>query len=286
MAVTYLAVGDDGRILCSGSFCSGTQTSGTDNHLKGVAKSSFTFNNGVRLRFVVGDDGVILRMRADGLWRRQESGTTRNLNDVGIVPGGRTAWAVGDEGTILKTIDAGVTWGVQRYEGRHLRSIAVINDQVACAAGDDGAVLFTKDGGGDWKGTVTQTSKHLRAIVATSDNSGLAVGDDGTVIAGTFGYDWEVLLERGGPNMNGVAAFGPKFVVVGDDGLIMVRKWSTFATGSSLEAGGTSKNLNAVAVNGDSIIVVGDDGAILVSKDEGNTWKRGQRGTKSLRAVV
>jgi photosystem II stability/assembly factor-like uncharacterized protein len=290
---TYLAVGDAGRILCDGADCSGAQDSGTDEVLRGAARSSFTFSNGVPLRLVVGENGTILRMRSEGRWRKLSSGTTRDLNDVSIAPGTDVAWAVGDEGTILKSSDAGQTWGVQSIFGisLHLNAVHAVNKEVVWAAGDHGKILRTTDGGGDWQtahwGTHGEvalfTAKHLRSIVGFDADRFAAVGDDGVYLKGKQRGDFD-LQTPSTVDFTGLAISGTLKAISADDGLVMISD-QDFA-GWRAHDTGTSQNLNGIIIVGNRITAVGNNGTIVVSPDRGATWTVKSRGSKHLWGVA
>lgn len=290
---TYLAVGDAGRILCDGPDCSGTQDSGTDKVLRGAARSSFTFSNGVPLRLVVGEDGTILRMRSEGRWRKLTSGTTRNLNGVSIAPGTVVAWAVGDEGTILKSSDSGETWRVQSIFGinLHLNGVHAVSKEIAWAVGDHGTVLRTTDGGGDWQiarwGThgevALRTAKHLRSVVGFDADRFATVGHDGVYMKGKQHHPWD-LQNPSTVDFTGLAISGTLKAISADDGLVMIRDhdfdgWRAHDTG-------TSENLNGIIIVGNRITAVGNNGTIVVSPDRGASWTATTRGSKHLWGIA
>jgi photosystem II stability/assembly factor-like uncharacterized protein len=296
---TYMAVGDDGMILCKGDGCSGSQTSGSTKHLRGVARAGINRTNGSALMLAVGDGGVCLRLVGDGQWQSLSTGTSRGLKSVSFAPKTRTAWLVGDEGTILKTTDGGSSFGVQTSNtSKNLRSVWAVDENLAYTCGDSVEVWRTEDGGSRWEkihhgkplggpGTGTTIIDHgaFFSIHAVADKV-MAVGRDGGVIAShNRGDNWSAKrltpqkkLRSGWLGDDGFA------VAVGDDGALFTNPPGD-ASWTQRDSG-TSRDLNGVIRSGSSLVVVGDEGEILRSADMGATWTKGTRGSKHLNAVA
>ncbi len=296
---TYMAVGDDGTIVCKGDGCSGGQTSGTSKHLRGVARAGINRTNGSPLMLAVGDGGACVRLVGDGQWQSLSTGMSRGLKSVSFAPKTRTAWMVGDEGTILKTTDGGSSFGVQTSNtSKNLRSVWAVDVQLAYACGDSVEVWRTEDGGANWMmihhgkpfggpgtGTTIIDDGTFFSVHAVA-NKVMAVGRYGGVIAShNRGDNWsakrltpQTKLRAGWLGEDGFA------VAVGDDGALFTNPPGD-ASWTQRDSG-TSRDLNGVIRSGSSIVVVGDEGEVLHSTDEGATWTKGTRGSKHLNAVA
>ena len=121
---TYMAVGDDGTIVCKGDGGIGDQTSGTAKHLRGVARVGINRTNGAPLTLAVGDGGVYVRLVGDGQWQILSTGTSRGLKSVSFAAKTRTAWVAGDEGEVLRSADEGATWAKGTRGSKHLNAVA------------------------------------------------------------------------------------------------------------------------------------------------------------------
>ena len=295
---TYMAVGDDGTIVCSGQGCSGGQTSGTGKHLLGVARAGINRSNGSPLMLAVGDDGTCLRFASDGEWQNLPTNTSRDLHAVSFAPETRVAWLVGDDGTILKTTNGGNSFGVQTSNtSKHLRSVWAVDEQLAYACGDAAEVWRTENGGVTWvrihhgvpaggagTGTTSITRGNFLGIHASADRV-IVVGWNGAVLtSGDRGAHWSAkeitskTLRAGWLGDDGFA------IVVGADGAMFTNPPGP--TSWTERDSGTSRHLNGVIRAGNSLVVVGDEGEVLKSADLGATWTKGTRGSKHLHAVA
>ena len=295
---TYMAVGDDGTIVCKGDGCSGGQTSGTGKHLLGVARAGINRTNGSPLMLTVGDDGTCLRFVGDGEWQSLSTGTSRDLNAVSFAPKTRVAWVIGDDGTILKTTDGGSSFGVQTSNtSKHLHSVWAVDQQLVYACGDAVEVWRTEDGGSTWTqihrgvplgsagvGTTSIERGNFLAVHAVGDKV-MVVGWNGAVLlSSNRGASWKARritskqLRAGWLGDDGFA------IVVGADGVMFTNPPGL--TDWTERDPGTSRDLNGVIRAGSSLVVVGDEGEVLQSTDEGATWTKGTRGSKHLNAVA
>jgi len=57
-----------------------------------------------------GEGGCIYRYEAEGVWKRMNSGTSEDLNDISFLSWDTSACAVGDNGTVLISKDNGTSW--------------------------------------------------------------------------------------------------------------------------------------------------------------------------------
>lgn len=295
---TYMAVGDDGTIVCKGDGCSGHQTSGTTKHLLGVARAGINRTNGSPLMLAVGDGGACVRLVGDGQWQSLSTGTSRGLKSVSFAPKTRTAWVVGDDGTILKTTDGGSSFGVQTSNtSKHLHSVWAVDEQLAYACGDAVEVWGTEDGGANWEsihhgkpiggaGTGTTIIDHGNFLsIHAVANKVMAVGWNGGVIASSNrGNNWSAKKVTSATLRAGWLGDDGFAIVVGKDGVIFVNPPGE-ASWSERDSG-TTRHLNGVIRSGNSLVVVADEGEVLQSTDQGATWTKGTRGSKHLNAVA
>jgi photosystem II stability/assembly factor-like uncharacterized protein len=297
---TYMAVGDDGTIVCKGDGCSGGgQTSGTTKHLRGVARAGINRTNGAPLMLAVGDGGACVRLVGDGQWQSLSTGTSRGLKSVSFAPKTRTAWVVGDEGSILKTTDGGSSFGVQTSNtSKNLHAVWAVDEQLAYACGDSVEVWMTEDGGANWTnihhgkpiggpgaGTTIIDHGTFFSVHAVA-NKVMAVGNFGSVIAShNRGANWSAKrLTRQKKLCAGWLGEDGFAIAVGYDGVIFVNPPGD-ASWTERDSG-TSRDLNGVIRSGNSLVVVGDEGEVLHSTDQGATWAKGTSGSKHLNAVA
>jgi photosystem II stability/assembly factor-like uncharacterized protein len=295
---TYMAVGDDGTILCKGDGCTGGQTSGSSKHLLGVARAGINRTSGSPLILAVGDDGTCLRLVGDGQWQSLSTNTSRDLNAVSFVHGTRIAWLVGDDGTILKTTDGGSSFGVQTSNTtKHLHGVWAVDQNLAYACGDAVEVWRTENGGANWiqihhgipvggagKGTTSITKGNFLGVHAVGDKV-MVVGWGGAVLlSGNRGNHWKAAqitshnLHAGWLGDDGFA------IVVGGSGAMLTNPpgpddWV-------VRNPGTTRDLNGVIRAGNSLVVGGDEGEVLGSADLGATWTTSKHGSKHLNAVA
>ena len=295
---TYMAVGDDGTIVCKGDGCSGGQNSGTGKHLLGVARAGINRTSGSALMLAVGDDGTCLRFVGDGEWQSLSTGTSRDLNAVSFAPKTRVAWVVGDDGTILKTTNGGSSFGVQTSNTtKHLHGVWAVDENFAYACGDAVEVWRTEDGGANWirihhgipvggagKGTTSITHGNFLGVHAVGDKV-MVVGWNGAVLlSGNRGNNWKAARIIGKALHAGWLGDDGFAIVVGGGG-VMLTNPPGLADWAERDPG-TSRDLNGVIRSGNSLVVVGDEGEVLGSTDMGATWTKGTRGSKHLNAVA
>jgi photosystem II stability/assembly factor-like uncharacterized protein len=294
----YMAVGDDGTIVCKGTGCSGTQTSGVSKHLLGVARAGINRTNGSPLMLAVGDDGTCVRFVGDGEWQSLSANASKDLNAVSFAPMTRVAWVVGDDGTILKTTNGGSSFGVQTSNTtKHLHSVWAVDDRLAYACGDAVEVWRTEDGGESWTkihhgkpiggagaGTTVVDHGNFLGIHAVVDKV-LVVGAFGGVIISSNRGDHWTATHLGSSSLHACWLGDDGFAIaVGGAGAMYTNPPGN--EGWSKRDPGTSRDLNGVIRSGDALVVVGDEGEILQSTDRGVTWTKGARGSKHLNGVA
>lgn len=188
--------------------------------------------------WLVGDEGEMLRLAADGEVQTYPLDTTADLTAITCV-GEQTAWVAGENGLVLHTNDAGQTWTqVDVDTDAHLRSVAASEPategtEVVAVVGDDGAFWRSADGGEHWA-AVEGPAAHF---------TGVAVDDDGELTLATT-MDGSIWRSEGGAPAQQVF----------------------FAQ---------SEVLHAISIGGDGEIAtaVGDLGLLVTSHDAGETWE-------------
>jgi len=118
----------------------------------------------------------VFRFTTGGVWLRQESPVTLNLNDVffadmfnGII--------VGDKGSVLRTEDGGADWQTAASPVRkNLHSLFFNNSNQGWAVGDSGTIIKTIDAGRNWSLVPTTTSLSLKAVFFVGPDTGWVVG--------------------------------------------------------------------------------------------------------------
>lgn len=144
--------------------------------------------------WIVGSTGVIIATSDGGQsWLPVNSGTTKNLNNVDVVPGadGPSVWVVGDQGTVLHSTD-GTNWApVDLGESVSLNGVDFLPDgrtgwiagnAVQLVTGENGGLLLrTTDGGANWERVNGGTSNSLKAIHLLSADEVWVAGSSATL---------------------------------------------------------------------------------------------------------
>ncbi|MCK0509048.1 WD40/YVTN/BNR-like repeat-containing protein [Aromatoleum anaerobium] len=188
--------------------------------------------------WVVGSNGKILTLGADGRAERFATPTERTLQDIALWDASH-AVAVGNGGVILFTADAGRTWtaaaDVPRSEvANKLNRVRVDEGGVAVATGEMGALLMSRDYGRTW------TRLREEEDVA-----------------------WNDVALLGGGRIRVVGEFG-RILASDDDG----------ASWQEAEPPVPS-SLMAVAFRGTDVgVAVGLEGVVLVTRDGGREWRK------------
>jgi len=188
-----------------------------------------------RLGWVVGDDGAIFASQDGGeTWRKQASGTSRNLTSVYFAADGQRGWAVGSTGTILATQNGGETWRKQASgTSSMLFSVYFAADgQRGWAAGYDNTILATKNGGETWlpQSSGIINNDILLSIRFTADGSRgwivgrTSAGDKGLILATQNGGEtWQTQVSGTFYGLYGIylVADGTRGWAVGLEGTIL-----------------------------------------------------------------
>jgi TIR domain len=149
-----------------------TQTSGTSQHLAGVAWSGS--------QWVTVGTGITILTSPDGhAWVAQSSGTSQHLYGVAWSDS-RSQWvAVGNNGIILTSSD-GRIWTVQHSGTSQLLEGIAWSGSQWVAVGDNGIILTSSDGR-IWTAQHSGTLHHLQGVV-WSGSQFVIVGRVGTIL--------------------------------------------------------------------------------------------------------
>jgi photosystem II stability/assembly factor-like uncharacterized protein len=263
--------------------------------------------------WLVGDDGLMANVRADGtMGPGYNLGTTTDLLSI-TCWGIDTAFVVGEEGTLLRTFDGGESWdSIETGTTSTLRAVASGSGDVVYVAGDsillvshDGADSLAPIAGAPAKGWLSLGTDQSGAVA-------LALADDGSVwrYQDTDGSIAQVASMPGASAVS-VSRTGAVATIAGTDGQLMSSSdggatWSAIELGSTIDlhaawptdageifavgdagtvahiaADGTvalttpgSGALRAVQMNAEGHgIVGGDAGEVLITDDRGATWR-------------
>ncbi|MDR3417903.1 MAG: hypothetical protein P4L83_17150 [Nevskia sp.] len=222
---------------------------------------------------VVGQEGVVLVMDADGKWVKGNSGTSNRLFAVGVNADGVAA-AVGAFGTVLYSRDGGFGWSsiapdwsgyAKDGEQPHLYDVVVDRAGVITMVGEFGLILRSGDGGKSWQ-TLHKGDASLFALQLQDDGVGYAVGQNGTVLrSGDGGASWSALNSGTSAILLGVHSAPTGRVVVtgmhdmlrsGDDG----KSWTRL--GGEEISGSWYQGIAGIG-GGQQLLAVGHSGQIV-----------------------
>ncbi len=127
-------------------------------------------------------------------------------------------------GSILISDDKGKTWQTVVLPEGDLVRATDINGDYGIAVGMNGRLLLSEDGGQKWKDAKSPTESNLLNISRYAIGYWYIVGEEGEVWKTVdFGKTWTDMRINKKIKLNGVKRMGPRLVVWGDDGTIMVR---------------------------------------------------------------
>ena len=244
------------------------------------------------IRFVVGENGVILRTtNAGATWTSQTSGVSETLFAVSFA-GRQNGCAVGEDGSAIATTD-GSTWTAASSVPtvKDLHGLDLVNrsgpeaptngpsvgNYDAFAVGDSGTIIHSTDQCSTWSSQVSGTTKNLSAVLdcrcASSD--AWAVGDRGTILDTTNGgTTWGPQKSGTKADLKAVVFIGNlKGWVAGSGGVIL--HTTNGGTTWTKQKSNTGHNLEGIAF-GDSThgYAVGDDEVIVTTSNGGTTWAK------------
>lgn len=218
-------------------------------------------------------------------WNAQTSGTTRDLNFVGIlkVPDSSVSYIVGNSGTVLRSTNMGVNWSDLSISGNvfpnlyALKIMQPVTGQFThiIAAGDSGKIVRSSTSAGNWvwqQFTVSPV-RGLRTIITVSPIIWLAAGEQGSIFrTDNSGGSWTYINTSVTNTFNRLAQIRyDTYIVVGDGGKIF--KSTNYGTAWVQKTSGTTKDLNDVYFkNSNEGIAVGDDGTSRYTTNGGESW--------------
>ena len=224
-------------------------------------------------KWVVGNNGTILRSEGGAQWKPVNSGTMCNLRSLTGSSDGRHLWAVGEQDTILQSED-GEQWQSATHAIQYdlLSVFGAADGRKLWIVGQDGRVLESQDGQ-SWKSQAIGVSNDLSSVFAVADGTReWAAGTGGTILDSEDGEHWQARETNTENDLHSIFANsdGNRAWAVGANGTIMK---SADGEHWGKTVSGTLEDLNAVfgTRNGDHLWAVGENGTILESRD-GESW--------------
>jgi photosystem II stability/assembly factor-like uncharacterized protein len=233
----------------------------------------------------VGNSGKILRSNYTSInnWNNINSGTTSNLNDVGLCPlGGGFVFVVGDNGTILRSFDYGESFtALNSGTNLDLNEVQIINcdsifGRIIRIAGDSLITLFSTNEGDTWTRQYAYNPGDepggfrvdLQTVHFINFTTGWLAGDHYIFKTTNAGTNWLVRFKQTQAWNNGSNSMffynKDSGIVVGNRGDIQYttnggNNWFYHPNTQNL----TTKNLNKFALNNGIAAAIGDSGVIV-----------------------
>lgn len=146
--------------------------------------------------WIVGDDGVILKLLEDGAtWQDYQTPTERDLYSVHMVDKFNGLMA-GVGGTIARTTD-GVSWCLdESVTGENLYGVCLASTNNGWAVGDNGTICYWN--GINWSLQSSNVTQNLRGVHFIDESEGWVVGEFGTILrTNNGGFTWIRVTEPG-----------------------------------------------------------------------------------------
>jgi serine/threonine-protein kinase len=286
-------VGEAGTILRVEGDTITSETSGTEATLRAIGGC----NDGDL--YAVGDEGRVLRRRADGRWEilqhdlrepwaglacdrahgravavglrggvlliagkrvvRLASGTDRSLHEVGSAHGSAT-WVVGDGGRLMKVMDDHVVT-LTSGPTSSIQDVGALGGALV-AVGEWGRILREQRNGVVEGRSPTKAA--LASVAPLGEDRLLAAGDYGAIV--TIRYDTAELVESpSGHSWRDLVSDGQIVLGVGTDGGILRGTPGAFDVSRVPRAG----TLWAVSGTPSDAIAVGDEGVVVALAERG-----------------
>lgn len=217
--------------------------------------------------WVCGEYGQLAVSRDRGTtWQAIETGTEACLHAIARTPDG--LWVVGDRGFAARIVGHAVE-PIDLETTTKLCGVRAVKNEVV-AFGADGTLRRWK--AGKLTLAATGTGKAINALVVTKRGTWVVAGDGGFVSRSPDGAWWTRVKTEVDGDLEALALWGERVVVVGDRGKILIsaddgRNWEA-------HAGETEAHLWAVAPFGDGLLIGGDDGLIVKLAQPGDrTWE-------------
>jgi photosystem II stability/assembly factor-like uncharacterized protein len=198
-----------------------------------------TYGNGVYVN--AGSDGTLMTS-PDGMnWTVQATGAGANTYDwlYSVTHHAGLFAAVGDDGSVVTSPD-GTNWNLAAsylgtYEGDSLYSITYGNG-LFVAVGDDGSIVTSPDATNWTFESSVASSKDIELYGVTFGGGRfVAVGGNGTILLSTDGVNWVEDVSGVNAYLYGVTYIRDgKYVIVGEDGTILVNQLPSFTAINSV----------------------------------------------------
>ena len=235
----------------------------------------------------VGDHGIIVISRDNGLTWTQSITPTRALLTAVSFPDPRHGWAVGHDGIILATNDGGQSWQRQDH-GKDRESVFLdvrFLDLVhGFAVGAYGKFITTHDGGKNWSATQPSTEEtHYNRLSAGADGYLYLAGESGTLlISADSGKTWRKSnVPYNGSLFGSLPLERDSLVIYGLRGHIL-RSEDHGASWAPLNSETKVLITSGLRLKLGTIVLGGQGGNLFVSHDAGRTfsqWKPADFGT-------
>ncbi|HWB79924.1 MAG TPA: YCF48-related protein [Nannocystaceae bacterium] len=255
-----------------------------------TSPSSSSGSSSTGSAWLVGDEGEMLRMSADGSVSTYPLAEDHDLVAIACV-GTTGAWVVGSGGTVLSSSDAGTSWqhhdigtsadlaavAVAEDDDGNAKRIVVAGDGVLLQRIGDGA--FTALGTTERSFTSVDFDHHGERLLAVADDGSIwrADGDALPIEVATFTDQplYGVALDASG--RNGVVVGAAGWVAMSADG----------GTTWQPQTVPTTRDLFAVrlSIHGDTVIAVGEAGTVVRIDDAGTSAHEWLDPALSLRGV-
>lgn len=181
----------------------------------------------------------------------------------------------------VATSSDGFQW-VQRTLGSaaSINAIAFGNGKFV-ATGSSSSVWLSEDGV-EWSPVAVPEMLDSVQAMAFHENTFKAVGANGSILKSADGVRWEKERRQVGANLNGIAYGNGKWIVVGNDGQVLVSSGADWQFANYF----AQEHLKAVAFAGGNFVVVGAGSLIWTSRDGTNFLGRNAVGNVSLNSVI
>lgn len=134
----------------------------------------------------------ILSIKSQNTWFQQNSGTTRNLEQLSF-PDPLTGFVVGEKGTILKTINSGLNWyGTFTDTSRNFVSVSFTSALTGYALTND-RVYRTLNGGTSWQLIYSDSSAWFLTVCFVNDSTGFIGTTVSILKTDNYGNTWNIV---------------------------------------------------------------------------------------------